>query len=803
MTSSAAKNQLLLETMLAVFSCHIVKLETMLYQDMALKREPMFETLQLQELSDAIADAHHHSSSAEKMVCDDILMCRKAPTSKSLLDNLVEISGFSMGCLIHISTIVYSECSAEICRPQLDVSSLEAYSASIEKELWRIINQSTMIKEFTTLIDHQCPPMNGYLCAKGCRARLPYNSISQRIEKRALMQTIRMQRTRNSILKQHIKLPLTTDDSRKQRLYPDHAKLMKDVPSIKHKSLSSDSKSIVNILVLLFDPKMIVGHVFYVPVEQPYSEKVTYANLLALVLRELNGYLTHFTLKKEKAIDIKLSRYDMSLIDEKNPHFEDGEILWINHFKHDDGIKECECCEPTNLHSEMHRKWRVLSHKFCGLDKTSEPILLVPHGYCNWCLSIEGEPCENCGLVYFCSNHCRDMYWPTHYLTSCRSAVRLTRDPAVVLEEAEKILQDIIYESCSAVLVFADDDESVVEGLYIHLANNMYQRLIMTGKVTFRDNGPEIDADRHYDPVCLIYHLICFRMSLHRFITEHFPDGFDEEEEVEVLLEVASTDFLNMEAANLAHHCVNKSRLPTEVPCHHDKFKRFSSMMFNNDGLLGIRSEIPFTNSDPEHAQILYDMSYPKCHLMRTLTSSKYRMSEGEVVTNKVITILVLDDMTEVRCQHFRFLPETGPYNLKQLEADILKELKSHRCGSGLSAIYDAIKLSRHDLRLITGEMVDFDDGEVIMVNHVHYSNHWRVSIHETKLKLADPRLCMWCYSKPGKACQGCKVGMYCSRECQTIHWSMHRFDCKGNDKIFAQVARGHDPFPHFASDLV
>ena len=389
-------------------------------------------------------------------------------------------------------------------------------------------------------------------------------------------------------------------------------------------------------------------------------------------------------------------------------------------------------------------------------------------------------------------------------MSVCRHATRLVRDPEIVLAEAREMLQDQLDESCCAVLAFDDRDKKVVRDCYISTANRLYQHFIATGQLQVGDEDDAIDSYRHYDPVCLIHRLVKFRIRLHQFLLDHCEGGFDDDTDVDDVLELVSAEFLDAEAKLLAHHCISQSNLPKEIPCHRNPFRRFDTFLFSEDPQLKSHAVTPFTTVPAQYSRILYDFSYPKCQLVETLTGKGYNMAEGEVVTNKLIAILILDDIMTVRCQHFRFIAETGPYNVKDLEAGILKEIQRHNCGgTGLGAIYDAIKLSRHNLQLIKGEIIDLDDGEVIVVNHVHYMNHWRVLIHDTKLDLADKKLCQWCYTKAGKSCHGCKVGLYCSRECQSIHWSMHRFYCKGSEEIYARSRQGIDPYTHFASDGV
>jgi hypothetical protein len=53
-------------------------------------------------------------------------------------------------------------------------------------------------------------------------------------------------------------------------------------------------------------------------------------------------------------------------------------------------------------------------------------------------------------------------------------------------------------------------------------------------------------------------------------------------------------------------------------------------------------------------------------------------------------------------------------------------------------------------------------------------------SVHMSGIRVVDKKVCYWCsdIDKPVKNCAKCKAVWYCSVDCQSKHWPVHKLEC-------------------------
>ena len=106
-----------------------------------------------------------------------------------------------------------------------------------------------------------------------------------------------------------------------------------------------------------------------------------------------------------------------------------------------------------------------------------------------------------------------------------------------------------------------------------------------------------------------------------------------------------------------------------------------------------------------------------------------------------------------------------------------VEEFVLQMCGLAITAGVKAIHLSRADYSLITEERPVFENGEDIIINHVHLNGLWGVI--KTPVHM-DDRVCFWCFALDAiDKCSRCKESRYCGPECQKAHWPDHKRVCK------------------------
>lgn len=687
-------------------------------------------------------------------------------TRFNTLNTASKVSGYNPPCILRIMQIFLLEVSGEMNRQKLDISNDDAYVESIKRQLTAIGRDEIFLDNLAESSVHDC-------CLKtpeNCARHFSPGIMKAHRDKRWLIKKLKTFQIRNSILKQHCKLPLTDFSNYGCHIFPQHAKLLEeDLTGRK------PSPNTVRLVILIMNAQTLIEHALYVRVSTIYTKKLSYSYLLDHVLKNVNKYYELYT-HGNKCIaynQIKLSRYNLDLIEETEPVFEDGEILWVSHVK-------------PNAESA----WFVVPH----CNSVSDEIF--DKGLCWWCFKRIGFPCERCGKMNFCSDNCREMASPSH-LNYCLKQPRLPRSERQILEQAKQILQSFSRSLFTAVFTYEGDiikskriktDKEIVE-YHTIIANLTYDELVKSKRLTAPCEKISIlDPYNHYDPVCLIFRLTRMSIRFHRQVCNDnldFSGNSICDKNIAELARIWTNDFLLEEMRLLAHDCVNNSKVQT-MP---EKYgKRFVPEMFDGKHSIHMPINLPFTGLDPQYKRIAYDFSGSKCD---KIAEELALGMNPECQSGKLIWILLLDSELVVRSSHSMFIEPMKLHNLRHLEEEILAMLKRmDRDDPSHIKDFLQIRLSRFNLQLITDEAFTIDDGEVFLINHIYYysqwlnSKMWRVMIHDTTLDLADKTLCQWCYTKPGKACSACKKMLYCSAECQNMHWANHRFSCIGGDDI-------------------
>lgn len=78
-------------------------------------------------------------------------------------------------------------------------------------------------------------------------------------------------------------------------------------------------------------------------------------------------------------------------------------------------------------------------------------------------------------------------------------------------------------------------------------------------------------------------------------------------------------------------------------------------------------------------------------------------------------------------------------------------------------------------------------DGSLLLLNHTCFQGTWVTHLYDAKH--AKEKRCHWCYKPDAKEkCSLCikeggerLISRYCSKECQKMHWSLHKLTCPKN----------------------
>lgn len=695
--------------------------------------------------------------------------------------------GYEMPCIINMVEIFMFEVRNEVRRNHLNITSLETYMISLNKELEFISRDEMLINDLAEISIHECSLKK----PEDCIRHFSIGTMRSRREKRHLTKALKKFKIRNSILKQHCKLPLTALINYDRHIYHDHAKLLEESMTGQHHVLETR-----RIIVLMINPMKLIEHTLYICIWTTYAENRTYRFLLDHIIKNMNKYYSKYTYgdKQLKLHDIKLSRYNLDLIEEKKPVFEDGEILWINHIK----------CEKD-------LSWIVpINNSSCRNE-------IVDESLCWWCFKNVGRPCGRCGISNSCSPTCHVMMWPKHY-EFCRTQERLPRTEEQVLGQGKKIFKDLFKYASERILyfeckLFKKETLNVTDDIvryYTDVANSYYDRILDMGKLvlSIQDEGFIVDPDQHYDPVCLLTRIIRLFIRTHLQVQREklnlTGDGLFDKNIAE-LQRIWTAEFIDQEVRLLIHDCINNSTVVSssinsggEIP--NVPTKRFTTAMFHPSDIEGrfkLRVTLPFTDPTNIHNLSTYDSTYSKCDKIASYVEVDLSGATIDLpkTPTKIIEVIVLNSESGVRCSHSLYLAVRKLYNVREIERLILSILLKDKCSDmWINQKFEDLKLSRRNLKLITEEMAEFEDGEILLVNHIFYyaqflnTSLWRVLIHDATAVMADPKLCHWCYSKIGKPCSLCKKALYCSVECQKIHWPMHRFYCVGGDELISKI---------------
>jgi hypothetical protein len=758
---------------------------------------PKTRSLTLHDLQDRDVMSSHMLKASNDFLgrLEDIAgnKSKAASDVMKLLERLVQVTHYGMGCIILTIHIFSLEVFSEIKRKKFNVDSNQVYSDSVKKELIAVQNDELFIADLVEFLFHKCstPTFEGEVnnkCSLECSSRLDGGMLKVRYEKRRLTKTSRKFQIRNSIMKNHCKLPLTSAENYHCHLYPYHSKLFDEHAG------QLDSPHTIHLVILMFNPETIVEHALYIRVWNKSNRTDSYSDLLKRIVKLFNKYYQKYSLldKRRCIHDIKLSRYNLSLIEEHKPAFEDGEILWINHVQHERIDHQCIDCD---CYSTTLSPWCVISNENGSFPDISDTSL------CWWCFKAVGTPCERCGTANYCSEKCHELAWPSHH-KYCRGQPRISRTPEQSRAHAESMLTQLKRSLFTSILIFEKDlfekhRTRTEEQIIIHhtsTANFMYERLIQYPRLQLvLGDGIILDPYHHYDPVCLIFRIIRMSIRFHSMVSSSrlsFGNRNVYAQNESELERLWTKDFVHSEVKLLDHYCVNSAKLQV-LP---EKYgNRFTKDMFV-DRSIYLTIHLPFTELNRQYKRIGYDFGGSKCDKLARELQLGMDKSLGE---GKLLWFFMANSETAVASCGSVFVKREDTYNLREIERTILQTIKhNHEGPLHVTDAYLEIRLSRFNLELITGDTATFDDGEVIIVNHVYYYSPyldcklWRVLIQDARRNLANPELCNWCFSKIGLACSSCKKVVYCSTECQNLHWGCHKFDCSGGDDLIKSIVQ-------------